>query len=332
MSIRAENSFPKPKAYAARIKDLSKRDLSQSGGLFAALSDTVLREGGVVYGCAFDESFNAIHMRADTPELRDRMRGSKYIQSSAKDTYRQALNDLKAGREVLYTGTSCQIAGLLSFIGAMRLTDEERSRLYTMDILCHGVPSPLVWQEFLAWEKDGGREIVDVKSRNKEFGWRSSIVTIWFDDGKRTDSRVFPKMFYQNAILRPACYRCPYKDIMHPADITAADYWGIEKALPDFDDRKGTSLVLINNEHGAELFSRSQEGLEIMETDVKVGMQFPLKSPYPRPKNRSRVWKLFYSGDFTRTARRYGNYGLIGRARGKVRSIIKKRKKKLGKA
>ena len=147
----AENiQFEKPEVFAVKHQDDSERMLSQSGGMFALLSDYILENGGIIYGCAFDESFKAVHMRACDKESRDLMRGSKYVQSDMGDVFAGVLADLKAGRTVLFSGASCQVAGLRSFLKTSSL--ENTDNLFTADIVCHGVPSPLVWRDYLAWE------------------------------------------------------------------------------------------------------------------------------------------------------------------------------------
>ncbi len=150
-----------PLVYAVKHKEESVRMASRSGGIFTAISDIVLREGGVVYGCALDRKFRASHIRAETKEERDRMRGSKYVQSDMADTMKNIRKDLEAGRRVLFSGTSCQVAGLYSFLGK-----DYGELLFCMDILCQGVPSPLVWERYLQWQQElNGMECTDVNFR-----------------------------------------------------------------------------------------------------------------------------------------------------------------------
>ena len=293
---------------------------SRSGGIFTAISDKVLRESGVVYGCVLDEDFTAIHVRAETADERNRMRGSKYIQSEMRDVFPAVKDDLEAGRSVLFSGTSCQVAGLKGYLG------KEYGNLLCVDIVCHGVPSPLVWHNYLKWqEKKNGSKVVGVDFRNKiDFGWKAHMETLFLETGKQVDSRVFTTMFYGHSILRPCCYQCPYKDVIHPGNITIADYWGIDEAAPGFNDNKGISLVLINDDKGKDLFESVKDDVEIRETRIEDSMQRPLQFPFPKPQNREKVWTDFYKEDFEREARKYGGYSFVAKAKKKAKNLAKK--------
>lgn len=250
-------NWKQPKVYAVKHKDEATRAASRSGGIFTALSDQVLSNGGVVYGCVLTDKFDAVHIRADNEEDRNRMRGSKYIQSKLGDTFKNVKADLDAQKSVLFSGTSCQVAGLKQFLG------RNYEKLLCVDIVCHGVPSPKVWKAYLLWqEQKNNSAIRSVDFRNKgKYGWRDHVETLNFQNSKSTNSKVFRTIFYGHAVLRPSCYECPYKSVMHPGDITIADYWGIEKAAPEYDDNKGVSLVLINNEYGENKFNEIQCGV-----------------------------------------------------------------------
>ena len=228
-------NWKQPKVYAVKHKDEDTRAASRSGGVFTALSDQVLSKGGVVYGCILTEDFNAVHIRADDMEERNRMRGSKYIQSKLGDTFKNVKVDLDAQKSVLFSGTSCQVAGLKKYLG------KKYSNLICVDIVCHGVPSAKVWNEYLNWQAQKIKSnIVSVDFRNKkDFGWHDHVETIRFENNRVVNRKVFTNLFYGHNILRPSCYECPYKSVMHPGDITIADYWGIEKAASEFDDNKG---------------------------------------------------------------------------------------------
>ena len=226
-------NWKQPKVYAVQHKNEEVRAASRSGGIFTALSDDIFDQKGVVYGCVLTDDFKAIHFRAVSKDGRDRMRGSKYIQSSMGDIYKSVRNDLLVDRKVLFSGTSCQVAGLKSFLG------KEYSNLLCIDLVCHGVSSPAVWKKYLKWqEKKMHGKTIAVDFRNKkDFGWRDHKEKICMDNGQTVNSNVFTSIFYSHLALRPCCYECPYKAIMHPGDITIADYWGIEKAAAGSFDR-----------------------------------------------------------------------------------------------
>lgn len=313
--------WKKPNVFAVQHRDESVRKASRSGGIFSALSDYVLEQGGVVYGCVLTEDFEAVHVRTDNKYGRDQMRGSKYIQSRMNDTYKNVKHDLEADQKVLFSGTSCQVAGLKGYLG------RKYENLLSVDIVCHGVPSPKVWKAYLAWQEIRSRsKVKTVDFRNKkDFGWREHIETLCLENGKAINSKVFTNLFYGHNILRPCCYKCPYKSVMHPGDITIADYWGIEKAAPEFDDNKGVSLVLINNEKGKEVLDAVKAQIKWQETRLEDSMQPPLIGPFPEPENRKNFWSDFKNRDFDYIAKKYGCIGMGN----KIKRVLRKIKRKL---
>lgn len=312
-----------PKVYAVKHKDINVRMNSRSGGIFTAVSDEILNKAGVIYGCILTDSFEAEHYRATSFEDRDKMRGSKYIQSNIGDMFKAVAEDLNADRWVLFSGTSCQIAGLKAFLK----TDYEK--LVCVDIVCHGVPSLMVWKEYLKWqEKKNHGKCVKVDFRNKrDFGWNSHIETLTIENKgkiKIINSGVFRTLFYDHNILRPSCYKCPYKSIMHPADITIADYWGIEKAAPGFDDNKGVSLVLINNDKGLKLWNAVSGEVQFKECRIEDSIQPPLKGSFKVPYNRSAFWEDFYQLSFDKIAVKYAKAGFKDKLKARLKNIKKR--------
>ena len=320
-------NWKQPIVYAVQHMNEEVRAASRSGGIFTAVSDYILDQGGVVYGCVLSDSFKATHVRAESIEQRNRMRGSKYIQSSMGGTYKDVKSDLEHGRIVLFTGTSCQVAGLKSFLG------REYSNLLCVDIVCHGVPSPAVWEKYLEWqERKAKAKVIAVDFRNKkDFGWRDHIETLTMGNGERVSSSFFKEIFYGHNALRPCCYECPFKSIMHPGDITIADYWGIEKAAPEFNDNKGVSLVIVNNDKGAVVFENVKDNLVWKQTRIEDSMQPPLIAPFPKPESREQFWEDFRERKFEYIAKKYGGYGTINKLRKKIgkvkRSIVRSLKR-----
>ena len=313
-------NWKEPKVYAVRHKNEDTRAASRSGGIFTALSDEVLEKHGVVYGCVLNENFDAVHVRAENTEDRNRMRGSKYIQSSLGDTFRNIKVDLEEGRFVLFSGTSCQVAGLKAHL------QKDYENLICVDIVCHGVPSTKVWHEYLSWQEGKNKsKITSVDFRNKKvFGWRAHMETLYFENGKIESGGVFRTLFYGHNVLRPSCYECPYKSTMHPGDITIADYWGIENAAPEFDDNKGVSLVLVNNEVGEKILDEVKDKLIWRETRIEDSMQPPLKAPFPKPETREQFWKDFENKDFSYIAKKYGGLApLWYKAIRKIKRLVK---------
>ena len=282
------------KSYIVKQKDLNSRMLSRSGGIFAAISDQVLAQGGVIYGAGMDKNFNVVHKRAVNATERDELRGSKYVQSDMHNAYRLACEDLKAGRLVLFTGTPCQVDGIKALC-----PKGSEEHLVCMDIVCHGVPSPRVWNDYKAYvEQKYHGKIEKIDFRNKErFGWSDHWETVTIN-GKEHDSQVYMKMFYEHTFLREACYVCPYKNLQRISDISIADAWGVETANPEFDDNRGVSLVLINTQKGEKWLLDSLQGCDFKECALEKYMQEPLKGPFKKPDNTENVWKEYNEVSF----------------------------------
>lgn len=319
-----------PKAYALRNKD-AIRMVCQSGGAFDVLSDYVLENGGTVFGCVLDDKLKAVHIRATNIDERNRMHGSKYVQSQLLDVFNEVANDLNYGKMVLFSGTSCQVLGLRKFLTAKHIEGD----LICVDLVCHGVPSPMLWENYLNWQEENcGRKIINVNFRNKRlYGWHSHIETLTTDNGKRISSDVYANLFYSHNALRPCCYECRWKSVMHPGDITIADCWGIENVAPELDDNCGVSLVLVNSIIGEERFSQAIQKDDIICTPIKLEdcMQGPLISPVKKPNTRDMFWKEFAVLDFSKIAKKYGRDGYIKRIRHKIKRaylIIRKYMKK----
>ena len=259
--------------YAARNKDEQIRQASSSGGIFTLLAEKVIEEGGIVWGATFNAEWEVVHDYTENKEGLAAFRGSKYVQSRIGDCYKQIKSFLKAGRKVMFTGTPCQVAGLKHYLGT------EYDNLLTVDVVCHGVPSPKVWRLYLngllARQGNGKnsvlphptkkeRSIESIEFRSKSTGWKkySFALTLSVSDGhgvKNTvllsslfDENPFMDAFLSNLSLRPSCYACPVKEGKSGSDITIADFWGIEQVLPEYDDDKGTSLVLAFSEKGKQ--------------------------------------------------------------------------------
>lgn len=288
-----------PIVYAAMAKDEILRRSSSSGGIFSLLAESVIDEGGVVFGSAFNERWEAGHTIVEDKESLARLRGSKYMQSVVGNTFSQAKDFLEKGCHVLYSGTPCQIAGLKKYLG------KDYENLLTVDVICHGVPSPKVWRlyldELLRTKCGAGKNSVhflneipviqDISFRDKADGWKKYGILIRITDfksAKNTVSQsvqeyrelftdnVFFRLFLENVILRPSCYDCPAKSGKSGSDITLGDFWGIEKLRPEFDDDKGCSLLAVNTESGREAI----EKIEMEAAPMPVAEAFRYNQSY----------------------------------------------------
>ena len=255
----------------------------------------VIEKGGAVYGAAFDKDWRVVHCRADTEVGCRAFRSAKYVQSDMGDCFSRIASDLKAGRTVLFSGTPCQVAGLHS---ALEGTDT--SGLVTCDIVCHGVPSPRIWKEYLKLVSKGS-PIRLISFRDKRHGWHHSELRIVREDGRvlseHHGKNAYSLLFFNHYILRPSCARCPFANLSRPGDLTIGDFWGIEKSMPALDDDKGISLVLVNTEEGKKLLSSICPALELYPSDPEPCLQPNLMRPSALAPNR---------GDFWRTYRRHG--------------------------
>ena len=250
-------SSDEPSVYCAYNKDEVDRMSSSSGGIFSALGKFVIYSGGAVYGAALAPDSTVVHARITTLEGLAQMRGSKYVQSRIDASiYEDVKTDLNNGIRVLYSGTPCQIGALKYFLsGSSEL-------LYTVSVICHGVPSPKAWSQYMRWQENTNRACVtQAYFRNKDSGWTNYSMKLCFDNGKtyRKSLREDPflQAFLKNICLRETCYQCQYKGIEHlsDSDIILADWWGMEKGiLPQSEDDKGLSIVMVQNRHGDELW------------------------------------------------------------------------------
>lgn len=290
------------KTYLIKQKNLTSRMKSRSGGTFAAVSDLVLAAGGVVYGAGLDADFQAVHRRATTAAGRDAFRGSKYVQSDMANCYRQLVEDLRDGKPVLFSGTPCQVAGALAVCEAnfgKEETIDWRDRLICMDIVCHGVPSPKVWSDYLQYmQKKHHGMVTAVDFRNKKnHGWWAHIETIDIN-GRPKDSQVFEKLFYEHNILRDCCHECPYKNLERVGDITIADAWGIAQHNPEFDDNYGVSLVLVSTPRGEKWLAEAMPACDAVSVSIEDYMQEPLQRPFEKPTDYEQFWERYFSMSF----------------------------------
>lgn len=264
-----------PSVFMARHKDINQVERSQSGACFIALTDWILDMGGVVYGAGFGKHFKVMHSRAVTKEERDRFRGSKYAQSELCDIFLSVKKDLDDNRLVLFSGTPCQTSGLLGII-----KENRRKNLFLVDIICHGVASPKVWNDYVNYiEKKEGLNLISVSFRDKAiFGW-SGLHKESFTFSNRV-IKTYPIVFYQPYLLRYSCYNCPYTNLQRPSDITLGDFWGWQRVNNEMNkDDKGVSLVLCNSNKGLFLFKQIKDDLKVIPTDIEHCIQPNLLRP-----------------------------------------------------
>lgn len=306
-----------PEAYAARHKDVDQVRNSTSGAAFIAFSDYILEGGGVVYGASYDGHFRVSHKRVADKHSREGLRKSRYVQSDMGDVFRQVREDLRGGLRVLFTGTPCQVSGLKSYIGCTH-----SDNLYLLDIVCHGVPSPKVWEEYVLWqEKRHGEKVHDVEFRDKSFGWRSAVESFDFGSGK-IFSKSYNYLFYEHLTLRESCSVCPYADVSRPSDLTMGDYWRKDKTCPDFaSDGLGCSLILCHTEKGRKLLEAVEESMYFVKTDLEPCLQHNLVRPSELHPHRFRFEDDFVAYGLEYVMKRYGDLGWRYKMEASVKAV-----------
>lgn len=246
-----------PAFYAVWNRQDEARLSSSSGGVFRVLAEDVLVDGGVVYGAAFDVHNRLRHVRAESADALVPLTGSKYVQSEIGTAFCQVRADLKNGRRVLFTGTPCQVAGLYAFLGG------DDANLLTADVLCHGVPSPAVFERYL--ESLGVGEKCRIEFRNKDNGWKKYEVVVGDRVHETFRANAYMKGFLSNLYLRPSCASCRFVGCRRPGDLTLGDFWGAGNFRKRYDDDKGTSLVLLNSPKARSIFQTLQDKFSLAE-------------------------------------------------------------------
>jgi len=321
----------KPIAYACYNIDEKVRMGSSSGGLFSLIAEQVINSGGIVFGAGFDKYFTVIHSWVDLKEELGKFRGSKYVQSKIGETYKQVEEFLKQERQVLFSGTPCQISGLKSYL------KRDYNNLICIDIICHGVPSPKVWQKYISYqEKRAGSPIRKIIFRLKKEGWKRYSVSFLFNNDmvfvQTFDKNLYMKAFLTDICLRPSCYKCKYKNLNRDSDITLADFWGIQNLLPEMDDDKGTSLVIVNSIGGKLMFEGIKDRIQYKEANINEAICYN-KSAINSAIENSKRKKFFANIDrlqFDNLVNKYCSGSIIIKIQGKAKSMARKVLKKTG--
>lgn len=268
-----EKKTLEPEAYAGINVNEKIRQQSSSGGIFTLLAEQTLHMGGVVFGAAMAEDQHSVHhIAVESAEQLGSLRGSKYLQSEIGETYLQVREQLQKCRKVLFSGTPCQVEGLHAFL------HREDPNLLCVDIICHGVPSPLVWDRYLTeQEARAGASAKQAFFRNKQHGWKTYTLLLDFSNNttyaKAFAKDSFMKAFLQNICLRPSCYACHFKKLSRVSDITLADYWGIQDQYPEMDDDKGTSLVIVHSEKGKRCIELLGDKVRLKKVPVEQALR-----------------------------------------------------------
>lgn len=254
--------------------DESVRKVSSSGGLFWLVAKKILDDNGVVFGASFSDDFHRIrHIAVERTEDLPRLQGSKYVQSDMNSTFSEAKTYLEQGRKVLFSGTPCQISGLSAFLS------KDYENLLLVDIVCHGVPAPNVWDEYVgSLEQKYHGKAIGISFRDKRYGWNNYVLSVGFGNGKEyvknREDDLFMRGFLHDYYLRPSCYNCAHKGLNRVSDITLGDLWGAEKLCPELNDNKGTSLVLVSSDKGKAILKEVASDIKCSAVDLSEAVKF----------------------------------------------------------
>lgn len=282
-----------PQFLAIKPTDQLKARNSTSGGLAQIISEYIIEESGYVYGSVLDKDLNVKHIGVNHIEDLNRLRGSKYVISNTEETFKQVKEKLEDGIKILYIGTACQIGGLKSFLG------KNYENLYTIDIVCHGVPSEKLFKKYIqSLEKKYKEKILNYEFRNKDktdwgMGFTAKVTTQNKIKYLKADFDPYYINFLNGNTYRECCYSCKYTDVTkRQADLTIADYWGIEKFRPEFYDKNGVSLCITNTKNGEILLDKVKKFIKVEKTKNEEAIFFNknLIQPTTRPLIRDNIY------------------------------------------
>lgn len=273
--------------YAVEHKSEDVLRKSQSGGVFTALSDYILSMGGVVYGALFNDSFEVVHARAETAEVRNKMRESKYVQSVIDRELLEALeDDCRNKRYVLFTGTPCQCAMVKKNYG-------DNENLYVCEFICHGVPSQKVWRDYLGWREEEWGNLCAARFRNKKYrerGWHSE--SLFTGDGVEHVSNSYAAIFYSHLAHRESCFSCPFANEKRYADITMGGF--IDLRLLAYKPKYDLSMMFFNTERGKMLAGHIKENMDFVPCEIQYFNNQPcLYHPVARPEQTDEFWNEY---------------------------------------
>ncbi len=331
-SASAAVPLAKPVSFAAYTRDEDIRLKSSSGGIFRLLAEQVLKDGGAVVGAAWDEDGRLVHRVVRDEEALSLLYGSKYLQSDLEAVLPAVETLLKNNQTVLFSGTPCQIAAMRAYL------KKDYETLLCQGVVCHGVPSPLVWEQYrTSLEKRYGAKATAVSFRDKRDGWKAFSLAVQFENGAEYVAQQgqdpYMQCFLKNYTLRPSCYQCRFKGTRADADLLLADFWGIAHVAPSFGDDRGVSLVIVNTDRGQALWKAVQARAEVKEVPIESALPYNTaitRSVAPVPK-RARFFEEFHRNGTEQAYRKFAKTTRLQRwkQRGawywyRVKSLLKK--------
>lgn len=288
-----------PRVYGGYSLDEKILTESSSGGLFTELASRIIELDGIVFGATFDSEFGIKHVGINDINDLKKLRGSKYVQSKIGKTFKIVKELLDNGKLVYFSGTPCQVDGLLCFL------KKDYENLICQDIVCHGVPSPKIWKLYLKRFKI--TKDTKISFRKKKISWENYSFCINDNFNQLAKDNDYIKLFLNNYTLRPSCYKCHSKSIHRKSDITLADFWGVKNTYPDLYNSMGTSLILINSDKGQKLFDSIAKHIKYCEVDIKkaISENSSINVSASLPNNRKEFFKEINDGNFKRITNKY---------------------------
>ena len=307
--------------YAGRLKDKSALMSSSSGGAFTALSDAFLKSGDAVVAAVYNYENHTVEFQMILDEKqRERAKGSKYMQSKPGDIYQEAYHWLMDNpkKELLFVGMGCQSDGFRKFSEIKGIRD----RVYIVDIICHGSPSPKLWREYAeSIQKKDGR-ITYLTFKDKRNGWKSPTAYVKVNGSERP-LKDYVKVFYNRCALRPSCYECPYATTERKTDMTIGDFWHIEETIPDFYDPNGNSLFLIHTGRGEELFEKIRDNMDYRLSNTAQCWQANLEAPTQKSEQRDVFWNDYQKKGIDFVIKKYGTVPMKKKVKNKLLKILR---------
>lgn len=314
------------KVYALVNKNQDTLMHSTSGGAFSAIAEQILSNGGVVYGCSMEEGFQVKHIRITGIEDLNKLRGSKYVQSDTGNTFKLVEADLKAGLKVLYSGTPCQISGLLHFLG------KEYENLLTVDIVCHGVGSQAYFDKFLEDLRRRKGNVQEIRFRDKKYvGWSCGgvVVVSLSPTGEKAEmpfynhENYYYSYFLSGDIYRKSCYSCKYANVSRQGDITLGDFWGVEALKLPLDTYDGSSLIIVNTDKGKAAVSVLTK-VEKIETNTEDAIRhnYQLSSPSILTQKREKRLKEYQNCCGIEIQNKYLKENKVILIKGKIKTML----------
>lgn len=320
-----KEAFEKSIAYGGWNKDENIRATSTSGGVFTNIAKHIIEKNGIICGAVYDKDLKVVHDLVDNLEDLKKMNGSKYVQSDLKDNFRKIKEKLDKGVYVLFSGTPCQVSGLNSFLG------KEYDNLYTCDIVCHGVPSPKVFEKYKKeLEKENKSKLVNLNFRDKTTGWQGYCLSTKFNNEKtysvKASQTSYMKAFLSDIDLRESCPTCKFAKLPRYTDFTLGDFWGVDECYPNLNlDNKGTSLILVHTKKGDDLLNNLKD-IHIQKCDLNKAIKgnSSILKHLPAHKNRDVFFKELDKDNLNILVEKYTKVPIYKKIIKKIKNIIKK--------